>query len=132
MVKTNITEKHIENQILTYLANKKIFCWKNQSVGLFDPNKKVFRRSNNVHHIKGVSDILGILPDGRFLAIEVKKPYVSRKTLQIKYRTQEELSKLASEDQISFINSVSSRNGVAFYADSLEVLKDQLSIARIV
>jgi hypothetical protein len=117
----------IENQILTYLANKKIFAWKNQSQGTFDPRKGVFRKSRNVHHINGVSDILGII-DGKLLAIEVKKPYISRKTLQIKYRTQEELEKLASEDQIRFINRVKSLGGIAFLADSIETVEDQLML----
>jgi hypothetical protein len=121
----SITEKVIENQILTYLANKKIFAWKNQSQGTFDPRKGIFRKSRNVHHINGVSDILGII-DGKFLAIEVKKPYISKKTMQFKYRTQEELEKLASDDQIKFINRVKSLGGIAFYADSIDTVEDQL------
>lgn len=64
-------EKRIENEILSFLKSIGCYCWKNQSVGIYDPIKKTFRRSNNVHHIRGVADILGIL-DGRFLAIEVK------------------------------------------------------------
>jgi hypothetical protein len=128
---SNPTEKQIENQILTYLRNKGIFVWKNQSTGVFDPTKKVFRKSSNPHHISGVSDILGILKDGRFLAIEVKKPYISKKTLKVKYRTQEELQKLASVDQVNFIEKIRLSNGVSFYADSLEVVEDQLSFAKI-
>ena len=108
-----------------------IFVWKNQSTGLFDPTRKVFRKSNNPHHISGVSDILGILKDGRFLAIEVKKPYVSKKTLKFKYRTQEELQKLASVDQVNFLEKIRLSNGVSFYADSLDVVEQQLSIAKI-
>lgn len=64
-------EKAIENEILSFLKSVGCYCWKNQSVGIFDPTKKVFRRSNNVHHIRGVSDVLGII-SGRLLAIEVK------------------------------------------------------------
>lgn len=66
-------EKMIENSILSFLKINGIFCWKNQSVGIFDSKKQVFRLNRNQHHINGVSDILGILPvSGRFLAIEVK------------------------------------------------------------
>ncbi len=121
---SNITEKMIENQILTFLANKKIFAWKNQSLGVYDPKKGAFRRKP-ANHINGVSDILGII-EGKFLAIEVKKPYVSKKTMQFKYRTQEELEKLASEDQVRFINKVKSQGGIAFYADSIDIVEDQL------
>jgi hypothetical protein len=127
----SITEKIIENQILTYLANKKIFAWKNHSQGIFDPGRKVFRKSRNVHHINGVSDILGVI-DGKFLAIEVKKPYISKKTMQFKYRTQEELEKLASEDQINFVNRVKSLGGIAFFADSIDTVEDQLILYGVI
>lgn len=127
----SITEKAIENQILTYLANKKIFAWKVQSVGIYDPSKGSFRRKS-ANHINGVSDILGCFADGRLIAIEVKKPYVSKKTMQFKYRTQEELEKLASEDQIKFINRIKSLGGIAFYADSVDVVEDQLMLFGII
>jgi hypothetical protein len=126
----SITEKVIENQILTYLANKKIFAWKVQSVGIYDPSKGSFRRKS-ANHINGVSDILGII-DGKFLAIEVKKPYISKKTMQFKYRTQEELEKLASEDQVKFINRIKSVGGIAFYADSIDVVEDQLMLFGVI
>lgn len=67
-------EKQIENQILMYLYIKRIFAWKNQSTGIYDPKKKIFRKPMNRFHINGVADILGILPDGKLLAIEVKTP----------------------------------------------------------
>lgn len=126
----SINEKQVENQILTYLKNKGIFCWKNNSTGVFDPRKRVFRKSKNPHHINGVSDILGIL-EGRFLAIEVKKPYISKKTLAVKHRTQEELHKLASEDQINFINIINDRGGVSFLADSIDIVEEQLQLRRL-
>ena len=127
---SNITEKQIENQILTYLRNKKIFAWKAQTTGIFDPKKRIFRKSNNPHHINGVSDILGIF-EGRFLAIEVKRPYVSKKTLHVKHRTQEELEKLASEDQLFFLDTINKREGIAFLADSIEVVEEQLQLRRL-
>ena len=119
------TEKQIENQILTYLRNRRVFVWKNQSVGVFDQKKNIFRRSNNPHHIDGVSDILGLY-EGRFLAIEVKRPSVSRKTGQFIYRTQEELIKKASSGQVTFIDQINKSGGCAFLADSLEVVKEQM------
>ena len=122
---TTPTEKQIENQILTYLRNKRVFVWKNQSAGVFDQKKNIFRRSNNPHHIDGVSDILGLY-EGRFLAIEVKRPSISRKTGQFIYRTQEELAKKASSGQVAFIDQINKSGGCAFLADSLEVVKEQM------
>lgn len=65
------TEKEIENSLLTYLKIKGAFVWKNDSVGIYDPLRKVYRKKHSPHAIKGVSDILGIYK-GLPLAIEVK------------------------------------------------------------
>ena len=120
-----MTEKMIENQILAYLSRKGFFVFKIQSTGLFDPTKRIYRKSNNPFHIKGISDIVGIY-NGVFLAIEVKKPYISKRTNTIKHRTQEELSKLASEDQLRFIANVKKNNGIAFIADSVTIVEEQI------
>ena len=41
------------------------------SVGIFDPVKKIYRKRHSQYHIRGVADILGCAR-GRFIAIEVK------------------------------------------------------------
>ncbi len=51
---------------------------------------------------KGWSDLTGCLPDGRFLAIEVKVP-----------------GKYPSDAQWDFLQQVNTRNGVGFWADDL-------------
>lgn len=127
---SNITEKQIENQILTYLESKRIFAFKIQTTGIYDPTKGSFRKRPK-HHIKGISDTLGCLRDGRMLAIEIKKPYISKKTGLISYRTQEQLEKLASPEQVEFINKIKSLGGVAFYADSVEIVEDQLLLFNV-
>jgi len=98
-----IPEKQIENEILRWLALNGIFAWKNQSVGIYNPTRKVFMRKTNVHHIKGVSDILGILKDGRMLAIECKSKYGK-----------------PSPEQTLFIQKIRDNGGVAFIARSLD------------
>jgi hypothetical protein len=57
----------------------------------------------------GVSDILGLLPNGRFLAIEVKSA-----------------TGRASEYQKKFIENVIKNNGVAFIAKSIDEVEEQL------
>ena len=109
MSKRVIPEKAIENHILRWLNMSGIFAWKNQSVGIYDPVKKIYRRSNNPYHIKGVSDILGILPDGRLLAIEVKSA-----------------TGKASEEQKAFIDKVNGSGGVGFIARSLDQVIEYL------
>lgn len=51
----------------------------------------------------GIADILGVLPGGRFLAIEVKRPG-SRLTV----------------DQDAFLGKINASGGLAFMASSLE------------
>jgi len=86
---------------LDYLRLKGIYCWKNSTVGIYNPKSGGYIPSN----AKGVSDILGILPGGRFLAIEVKRP-----------------GGRPSEHQTAFIQEINRHGGVAFIAYSIEDL----------
>lgn len=101
-----MSEKELENQILDWLAFNKIFAWKNQTVGIYDPTKKVYRMNRSAHHLKGVSDILGILPNGRLLAIEVKTP-----------------TGVVSPEQKAFIEKAQSLGAFSIVARSLEDVK---------
>lgn len=58
----------------------------------------------------GCSDILGMMTDGRLLAIEVKRP-----------------SGKATEAQAAFLQQVSSHGGVAFVAHGVSELKEYLA-----
>ena len=103
-----MSEKEIENQILSFLAVIGIMAWKNQSVGVYDPTKKIYRKPNNRHHIKGVSDILGLCA-GRFLAIEVKS----------------DKGRVSPEQRV-FLARVNNEGGIGFVARSLEQVIDSL------
>lgn len=82
------SEKQIKKSILDFLKYKKIFCWNVfQTLGCY----------------RGCSDILGALPDGRILAIEVKKP-----------------SGELSREQIVFLENIKANNGIAFVARGIE------------
>lgn len=98
-------EKDIQRTILDWLQLKHIFCWRENTMGsIHNHNGRQFFRPNDM---VGKSDIIGVLPDGRFLAIEVK-----RKGGKV------------SEAQQSFISNVLGNGGVAFVAMSLEDLFD--------
>lgn len=97
------SEKEIENTILHWLAMNKYFAWKNQSTGIFDPVRKCYRRSRNPFHIRGVADILGLMPDGRLLAIEVKSK-----------------RGVVSLEQKEFVKRVAEAGGIALIARSLD------------
>lgn len=108
-MKINLSEKTIENHILIYLKSRGIFAWKNQSVGVFDPVKKIYRKSKNPFHLNGTSDIIGIYK-GKMLAIEVKSN-----------------RGVVSEEQKEFINNINKLGGIAFIARSLDDVVEKLS-----
>ena len=66
----------------------------------------------------GLSDIIGQMKDGRFIAIELKREIKLKKSIK---RTK------ATEDQIKFIRSVLLANGVAGIAVSISDIDDILS-----
>jgi penicillin-binding protein-related factor A (putative recombinase) len=68
-----IKEKQIENSILSYLKMRNLFFWKNDSVGVYDVKKGVYRRKTSIHRKVGVADIIGVV-NGRAVFIEVKSP----------------------------------------------------------
>jgi hypothetical protein len=54
---------------LQLLSLRGCFAWRNNVTGVYDPVRKVFRTFQG---LKGVSDVLGVLPGGRFIAVETK------------------------------------------------------------
>lgn len=66
-------EGKIQLAILKKLKKSGIFCWRNNNAPTYDQKLNSGYggyRSNNV--MPGVPDILGILPGGKFFAVEVK------------------------------------------------------------
>lgn len=99
------TEHEIQTAILDYLHSKAIFCWRNNSGAVFSEYKG--RKRMIKYGLKGSADILGILKNGRFLAIEVKN----------------EKGKL-SEEQGHFLAMIKHNGGIGFVAKNLDnVLK---------
>lgn len=104
-----LTEKDIENEILTYLAYVgRGFFWKCNNVGVYDPRIGAYRKAKSKHIIRGVSDILGVL-DGRFVAIEVKKP-----------------GGKVSEHQQNYLDRINKEGGIGFVAYSVEDVTKEL------
>lgn len=98
-------EQAIQRAILEYLNWQHIKAWKNNTAGIYVKACNTYIPS----HAPGVSDILGVPPGGRFLAIEVKAP---------KGR--------ASPYQLQFIDEVNQQGGLAFVAHSVEEVQDAL------
>lgn len=104
-----LSEKSVENLILEVLVGHLGFhLWKNQSVGIYDPGKGIFRRPSNKYHIKGVADLLGCHL-GRFIAIEIKAK-----------------GGRVSKEQAEFMLRTKHSGGIAFVAYSLGEVMEKL------
>lgn len=115
-------ESKVRNEICSWLKFKRVLCFIHDSVGIFDPVRKVYRTNNNPYRRKGVGDILGVLPGGRFLSVEVKTPEVKDlfgKKVQSKG--------YASPEQKIFIEDVNNQGGVALIARSIQDVEQGLA-----
>ena len=70
--------------VLTYNG---YFVWRQNNVGVFDPIKKIYRSNSSK---KGVPDIIGITPTGKFIGIEVKIGKDKVSTFQLEFHQQAE------------------------------------------
>jgi hypothetical protein len=99
-------EQAIQRQILEYLNWKHIFAWKVTTTGIYVKARNTWIPNQ----APGVSDILGVLPGGRLLAIEVKAPKGK-----------------VSFNQQQFIDRVNENGGLAFVAYSIEEVEAHLN-----
>lgn len=76
-------------------------------MGTYDPKLRIYR--SNPYTMKGVGDILGVLPDGRFLSVECKSS-----------------TGKASPEQILFIKRCSLLGGLCMVVRSLDELKPHI------
>jgi len=93
-------ENDVQEGILTILKANHLYVWRQNNMSA--PGR-TFRG------LKGVSDVIGLLPGGRFLAIEAKRPGVKK----------------GSEHQEAFIAEINERGGFAFVADSVQTVVDK-------
>lgn len=100
-----ILEHEIQSQCLEYLQANKIYCWRNNT-GCAKIKGSFVR-----YGFVGSSDILGICPDGRFLAVECKRTNGG----------------VLSKEQVKFLEKIKLSGGVAIVANSLTSLINQLN-----
>lgn len=104
-----LSEKQIENLILSYLASQRILAWKNETVGIWNEARGAYMKKHSIHRKVGISDILGIYK-GKFLAIEVKSK-----------------SGRLSDYQRIFLREVTENGGISIVARSIEDVERGLS-----
>lgn len=64
-------ERDVLREIILYLGYRRLFFWRVNTTGTFDPVRKIFLKPHNL--TKGTADIF-CLKTGRLYAIEAKSP----------------------------------------------------------
>jgi hypothetical protein len=64
-------EREIQNTVCDYLARKKHFFWRQNSVGVYDPKKKTFRKKPK-YALNGVPDVIVLTEGGYAVFLEIK------------------------------------------------------------
>lgn len=103
-------EKEIQRTCLEWLAGVGIFAFRVNS-GAMTATHKGKTRYMKFNGARGCSDILAILPDARFGAIEIKRP-----------------GNVPTDDQKAFLASVQRAGGVALFAVSVDDLRAKLKL----
>lgn len=104
--RTNETTK----AIIRHLTFSGFKAWRNNTVGIWDPVKKVFRK--NPHQLNGVPDIIGFSRrTGKFIAVEVKTGRDS-----------------ASNAQRLFLSELSKAGGIAMMVKDYDDFVQQFKI----
>lgn len=103
-------EAVVLGECLSLLNIVGIYCWRNNTGAFKANNGRLIR-----YGMKGSSDIIGILPDGRFLAVECKKA-----------------SGRVRPEQHTFINNINKNGGVGLIVHSCEELMKELKIKGVV
>jgi hypothetical protein len=103
-----LREQDIVNACLEVLRYKGVFAWR-QNQGRLPVKDRSGARLVSFTSINGVSDIIGVLPDGRFLAVECKRP-----------------GNVPTGDQQDFLNAVRRRRGLALVITDAEDLAETL------
>ncbi len=102
------TESGIVTACLELLALRKILAWRANQIPVPLPGGKGFRKFAG---LRGVSDIIGVLDDGRFLAVEVKT----------------EVGVLRPDQKV-FLDAVRERGGLAIVVRSVADLDRALKL----
>lgn len=103
MVGAPETANELTNKIIDFLYQQGVYSWRQNSGGVFDSKKGIYRLGSK----KGVSDILGLLlPAGRLLAVEVK---IGKDRL--------------SPEQEGFLKNIEHFGGLVFVAKNFEEFK---------
>lgn len=112
----NAAESGVLKGCLATLEAFGVYAWRNNTTGVYDPSRSVFRTFAG---LKGVSDILGILPWGRLIAVETKRPAIP---------AIDQAAGRLTADQREFLAAVNRNRGVGIAVANVSVLAGVLAI----
>lgn len=102
----NVSANDLTKHVLKILDLKGFKAWRNNTTGVYDPTKKIFRR--NPALLKGVPDVLGYhKKTALFICVEVKSGK----------------DKL-SQEQINFLNDVKLSGGLQFVIHNMDDIEE--------
>lgn len=104
--KRNNTEERVKDDIKAWLESQGCYMRVIKSDGRKLPNGKWIPSKQG----RGISDLIGVTPQGRFIAVEVKAPGKE---------------KTATPEQLDFLEQVRSRGGFALVASSVEQVRTE-------
>lgn len=109
MAKAPTPESLIKRAVCHYLSGlKDCFFWVNESVGVFDAKRGIYRKKNSPYQLNGTADILGIF-QGSPLAIEIKSK-----------------SGRLTDSQREFLDKFKYHGGIGVVARSVDDVKNAL------
>lgn len=133
ILSTDQSEKEIENTILEFLERSPgCLFYKNNNGGVYDTQKAIFRKNQSRFIPNGASDLYG-----SFYSIasftEVKTPkeytYIMKNYGRLKGYFGDCKKQSRYRDQIFFIETNRSQGNIAFFAESVDRVKEELGKA---
>jgi hypothetical protein len=111
-------ETDLVRACLDWLALHRVLAWRANNTGIYDPGRKVFR---SFHGLKGVADILGILP--RTVTLHDGSAATFGSLLGVECKRAGEKPR---PEQEAFLGAVRARGGIAVCVHSLRELEEEL------
>jgi hypothetical protein len=112
-------ETDVVRAVLDYLRLRRILSWRSNNTGIYDPARKVFR---SFHGLKGVSDVLGVLP--RTLCDAAAGPVKVGILLAVECKSR---SGRLRKEQAAFLDTVRAAGGVALVVKDVRELEAELA-----
>lgn len=142
---TTQKEEYIEAQICEFLMYKGASLDKIVMDGYYNPQKGIYQRRKSGFTNPGIADILGV-KDGRYFAIEVKKPDEMEffdqpiDVLNFRFRNAEAKGYTAATlkkywhacEQRAFIDAKVKAGGIGFFASSIEEVVEKFKSFNVI